>query len=67
MGAGRVFLHEHPRNATSWMLDEVRKMMTEEGVTVVEADQCMFGLKTWGDKKSKLVHAKKPTKFMTNS
>ena len=45
---GRVFLHEHLRNATSWMLEEVKAMMAKEGVTVVEADKCMFGLKTWG-------------------
>ena len=64
---GRVFLHEHPRHATSWMLDEVRQMMKREGITIVEADQCMFGLKTWGDNRSKLVPAKKPTRFMTNS
>ena len=34
---------------------------------VVEADQCMFGLKTWGPNKSQLMLAKKPTRFMTNS
>ena len=28
---GRVFLHEHPRNATSWMLEEVRDMVKIEG------------------------------------
>ena len=50
------------------MLEEVRKVMAEEGVTVIEADQCMFGLKTWGDKKSKLVPAKKkPTTFVSKT
>ncbi len=34
---------------------------------MVEADQCMFGLKTWGKSKSQLMLAKKPTRFMTNS
>ena len=38
-----------------------------ECVDVVEADQCMYGLKTWGASKSQLVFAKKPTRFMTNS
>ena len=42
-------------------------MMKKEGVTVVEADQGMYGHKTWRDKRSKLVPAKKPTRFMTNS
>ena len=32
-----------------------------------EADQCMYGLKTWGKNKSELVLAKKPTRFLTNS
>ena len=41
--------------------------MRDQGVYVVEADQCMFGLKTWGASKSQLVLAEKPTRFMTNS
>ena len=65
--AGRVFVHENPAHATSWALPMTRRMMTEVGVDVVEADQCMFGLKTWGSSKHQLVPARKPTKFMTNS
>ena len=45
---GRAFLHEHPAHATSWHLADVERMMKKQGVFVVEADQCMFGLKTWG-------------------
>ena len=45
----------------------VKKMMRMEGVILVEADQCMYGLKTWGDRPGKSVPAKKPTNFMTNS
>ena len=41
--------------------------MRELGVDVVETDQCMFGLKTWGSSRAQLVLAKKPTRFMTNS
>ena len=36
-------------------------------VDVGETDRCMFGLKTWGRSKHKLVPARKPTKLMTNS
>ena len=36
------------------------------GVEVSNADQCMYGLKTWGPNGRKDMHAKKPTKFMTN-
>ena len=45
---GRIFLHENPAHAKSWALPCIRKLMRELGVHVVEADQCMFGLKTWG-------------------
>ena len=45
--AGRVFLHEHPAQARSWHMKEVQRMMKEQGVVLVEADQCMVGLKTW--------------------
>ena len=41
--------------------------MRELGVDVVETDQCMFSLKTWGSSRAQLVLAKKPTRFMTNS
>ena len=64
--AGRFFIHENPAHAKSWALPCVRKMMREAGVEIAEADQCMFGLKTWGCHKSQLMLAKKPTKFMTN-
>ena len=41
--------------------------MREFEVDVIETDQCMFGLKTWGSSRQELVPARKPTKFMTNS
>jgi len=46
--AGRVFLHEHPAHAKSWSLIEVQKLARNEGITIHHADQCMYGLKTWG-------------------
>ena len=65
--AGRIFIHENPAHATSWALPAIRKMMKEHEVDVIETDQCMFGLKTWGSSRHQLVPARKPTKFMTNS
>ena len=65
--AGRVFVHENPTRAKSWALPEIRKMMLNTGVDVFEADQCMYGMKTWGESRAQLVLAMKPTKFMTNS
>ena len=64
---GRVFIHENPAHAKSWALPCIRKMMRQLGVDVVETDQRMFGLKTWGSSRSLLVVAKKPTRYMTNS
>ena len=64
---GRVFIHENPAHAKSWALPCIQKMIRQVRVDVVEADQCMFGLKTWGTSRAQLVLAKKPTIFMTNS
>ena len=44
-----------------------KKIAAQSGVTLVEADQCMYGLKTKGQNSKEEVHAKKPTTFMTNS
>ena len=43
---GRVFLHEHPAHANSWALSEIERIMEVQEVDVIEADQCMFGLRT---------------------
>ena len=62
-----MFLHGPPESVTSWDL-EIKTLEEEEGVEVVTADQCMFGLLTWkGGNKNKWAPAKKPTKFLTNS
>ena len=65
--AGRLFLHEHPRGATSWSMREVQNIRSRPGVQTVNTDQCMFGLKTRGVRKGDQVSAKKATTFMTNS
>ena len=67
LDGGRALLHEHPAHAKSWGLKEVQEMARMSGVDVKTADQCMYGLKTWGKDRYQLVPAKKPTKFMTNS
>jgi hypothetical protein len=68
--AGRWFLHEHPQNASSWKLEEMKTLAKENGVELTVIDQCAYGLKTWGTTGGKLKKdkfAKKPIKFMTNS
>ena len=57
---GGVFLHEQPAHAKSWMLPGIRRMVAEVGVTMVEADQCMYGLKTPGKDRKTPIHAKNP-------
>ena len=41
--AGRYFLHEHPRHATSLRLRKMEDLMAVEVVEFVEGDQCQFG------------------------
>ena len=62
--AGRYFLHEHPRDASSWAMPEMQKLMKRHGVTAVAADMCQFGMKL----KDEIGEApvKKPTTFLTN-
>ena len=50
---GRWLLHEHPAGASSWGLEEIKKIERETGVRIRTADQCMYGLKTWGRDKTK--------------
>ena len=59
--AGRGFLFEHPRNATSWTTTELQQLRQEDGVHAVAVDLCRFGLKT-----SKGAPALKPTLLLTN-
>ena len=43
---GRWVLHEHPYQAISWDLEEIKKLEKELNVQLVIADQCMYGLRT---------------------
>ena len=60
--AGRYYLHEHPANATSWQLEEVRAILQLDGTRQVVCDQCQYGQET-GDGHP----VKKPTRWLTNS
>ena len=62
--AGRWFLFEHPKGASSWSEPEVQKLINMNGVFIVELDQCMYGL-TSTDQIGR-ASAKKPTRFITN-
>ena len=61
MAAGRLFLHEHPGNATSWDEPCVLEVLQHRGVSRITADQCQLGQQTDdGDP------VRKPTGFMSN-
>ena len=61
IAAGRLFLHEHPANATSWNEPCVREVLRADGVARITADQCQLGQQT--DAGEPL---RKPTGFMAN-
>ena len=62
---GKYWLHEHPKTATSWQMDEVRELLNLEGTMRVETHMCRFGMTT--TVKDKTMMVKKPTYFATNS
>jgi hypothetical protein len=64
--AGRYFLHEHPKNASSWNLPAMEELMKVSGVLLSHADQCQYGAQVaHGPLKGRPI--KKPTRFLTNS
>ena len=64
---GAWFLHEHPASASSWSLAEMRQVAQMPGVAMSVADQCMYGLMTWGQNGREWKSARKRTRFMSNS
>ena len=44
MAAGRYFLHEHPKTATSWVVPCIKGLLGNSQVMTTEIDQCAYGL-----------------------
>ena len=65
MERGRYLLHEHPNNATSWTMSEVKELAEMPGVLTTGCDMCAYGLKIADEKGEALVE--KRTWFLTNS
>ena len=64
--AGKYFLHEHPRFATSWQLRNMEILMQVPGVELVQGDQCQYGAQVQtGIRKGAPIM--KPTGFLSNS
>ena len=64
--AGRLFLFEHPHNASSWSTKALNILMGEKGVYKVDFDFCMLGMEARGDD-GVMRPAKKRTGVVTNS
>ena len=62
---GRGFILEQPKNATSWKLEVVEKLLSHPDVYTIHLDMCRFGLRAQrGPFSGSLV--KKPTLLATN-
>ncbi len=55
MRGGRVFLHEHPDSAQSWMTEEIAEVMDSPGVVRKRLDMCRFNLRAKEQGKEGLV------------
>ena len=65
MSRGDFFLHEHPANATSWGLEEIKELQRCRGVIRAVADQCEYG--QWSRDQSGPGLVKKTIGFLINS
>ena len=64
--AGRLFLFEHPHNASSWHTEALQSLASHQGVYKVDFDFCMLGMEARGDD-GITRPAKKRTGILTNS
>ena len=64
--AGRLFVFEHPAQATSWSAEMVRQCANHDGVHRVLFDFCTVGMEST-DKAGKTLPAKTRTAILTNS
>ena len=63
--AGRYYLHEHPRTATSWKLQSMGRFEKYADTMYIDSNMCRFGMVTNHKGEQGLVQ--KATTFMTNA
>ena len=63
---GGYYLHEHPKEASSWEDPEVLEMRENPETYVVQSPMCRFGMKL-RNAEGELLHVRKETLWMTNS
>ena len=47
LSRGKHFLHEHPWGASSWRLEMMESLLSQEGLYLACGDQCAFGQTAW--------------------
>ncbi|CAK9049785.1 Retrovirus-related Pol polyprotein from transposon TNT 1-94 [Includes: Protease [Durusdinium trenchii] len=65
MNEGRIFLHEHPKGASSWKEPEVQMLINDPRVILVEGPMCRWGMKATDQQGEGFV--RKETRYLTNS
>jgi len=65
MDKGRYFLHEHPKGATSWDMEEMKELMKDPRVYVVQGPMCRWDMKATDAQGEGYV--RKETVWVTNS
>ena len=63
---GGFYLHEHPRDATSWKEGGVEELVNDPNSYLVQSPMCRFGMKLKNDERE-LLHVRKETLWLTNS
>ena len=63
--ANQHFLHEHPANSPSWDMPEVKKLMNDPRVYVVQGPMCRWGMR--GKDREGPGFVRKETRWMTSS
>ena len=62
---GRIFLHEHPKNASSWKEPEMEEFCNEPGNFVVSGPMCKWHMVS--EDNQGVGYVRKETKWLTNS
>ena len=58
------FVHEHPKDSTSWEMPEVQSLVSDPRVHSIDGPMCRWSLRTRG---SKAEFMRKQTRWLTNS
>ena len=60
------FVHEHPKDSTSWEMLEVRSLVSDQRVHIIDEPMCRWSLKDRGAN-DKVELIRKQTRWLTSS